>query len=74
MNKVVTRVMLAKDLPDEIRGDVAPDHRVEVRVVDLGASDDERRRRILGYVGAAERGTTVDEAVERVRQLRDEWD
>jgi tartrate dehydratase alpha subunit/fumarate hydratase class I-like protein len=74
MNKVVTRVMLAKDLPAEIRGDVDPDHRVEVRVVDLGGGEEERRARLRGYVGVAERQTTVEDAVERIRQLRDEWD
>ena len=72
MNRIVSRIMLAGELPEDIRGEISPDHRVEVRVTDLGVS--ERRGRILSYVGAARRETSVEQAVQRIRELRDEWD
>lgn len=77
MNKVVTREMLASELPEAIRGDIAPDHRVRVTVAEMNEAptSDDRRARILGYIGAAKgEPVSIDEAVDRVRQLRDDWE
>lgn len=77
MNKVVYKELLAAELPEELRDGIPPDRRVRVRVEEVAPVGDteERLARFRRYVGAArDRGTTVDEAVERIRQLRDEWD
>ena len=72
MNKVVRKEMLAGELPAGMRGDIDPENRVRVIVEDLGggASDVER---VLALAGAAaHRKTSIEDAVARIRLLRDE--
>ncbi len=78
MNRVIHRDLKAADLPPELRGGIDPSHRVRVVVEDI----DDRRilrsasaARILSLVGAASNNEpSVEEAVSRVRAIRDEWD
>ena len=61
----------AEKLPAELRGDIADGHRVRVIVEDF-VKDEPRFRRFHGI--AAEKNTSVEEAVARIRSQRDEWD
>lgn len=78
MNRVVRRELSAADLPEMLRGDIDPTHRVRVVVEDLdgiGAKRTASAQRILALAGAAaEMDTSIEEAVERIRAIRDEWD
>ena len=72
--RIVTDDFPAERLPEELRRGIDPGHRVRVTVEDEPASagTEPRYRRFHGI--AAEQGTSIDQAVERVRALRDEWD
>ena len=79
MNKIV-KVVPVELLPEELRAGIAPGHTVEVTVRDLDGDDAPRRtaeemlEKLERYVSAhGDSGATVDDAVERVRALRDEW-
>ena len=63
----------AEKLPDELRGDIDPSHRARVIVEDLSTPKNERRY-LRHFGAAADRNTSIDEAVQRIRSLRDEWD
>jgi len=67
----------AERLPPELRGDIDPSHRARVIVEDWGGEPGapERARGLYRLFGvAADKNTSVEEAVARVRALRDEWD
>lgn len=76
MNKVLTREMLAADLPAHVRGEIAADHRVVVVVRDLGATPGTPSRKGGGSfsrffdLGRQNFGS-VEEVVEHVRSIRD---
>lgn len=78
MNKTVHREIVASELPAALRGDIDPSHTVRVVVEDLGDRRAERRaaaERILRYAGLSKhKHTTVEQAVAKIRQIRDEWD
>lgn len=82
MGAVVTKEMLAAQLPMELRGSIAPDKMVRVVVEEVvdddhgGAPDREALRRLLEESQNAAEGAGVswEEAVGRVRTLRDEWE
>jgi hypothetical protein len=63
----------ADQLPDRLRGNIRSDHKVRVTVEDIGPADmpADRLRRLHGAF--RNRNTSVDEAVSRIRGLRDEW-
>jgi hypothetical protein len=63
----------AGELPERLRGAFGPDDLVRVTVEEKPVvSDEPRYKKFLGI--AASRNTSIDEAVARVRSLRDEWD
>ncbi|WP_414832237.1 hypothetical protein [Afifella sp. YEN Y35] len=67
----------AERLPPELRGDIDPSHHARVIVEDTGSRSSAPQRtgglyRLFG--AAAEKNTSVEEAVARIRALRDEWD
>lgn len=64
----------AEKLPDELRGDIDPSHRARIIVEDLSTQTKNGRWHLRHFGAAADRNTSVDEAVQRVRSLRDEWD
>ncbi|MYZ50067.1 hypothetical protein [Propylenella binzhouense] len=65
----------AEKLPEELRGDIDPSHRTRVIVEDVGRDRErglDKYRRLFGR--ASHMNTSVEEAVARIRALRDEWD
>ena len=81
MQKIVLKVE-ASELPADIRVKFAPGTEVtltyegEASKPPLSEDMIERRKRsLLQFAGVgADRNTTIDEAVARIRELRDEWD
>ena len=76
MNKIVREHYPASELPEELRGQIAKDASVTVTV-------EEEARKPLGRdqllelmrrARADAPGTTMEEAVARIRALRDEWE
>jgi len=77
MNKVVLEHYPASKLPDDLRGSIAAGASVRVIVEEEPASRRMSRGEFLESLAVARRnapGTTVKEAVDRIRGLRDEWD
>jgi len=75
MNKIVRNHYAAADLPADLRGSIDISSRVSVTVevepLPLG------REALVAMTRAIQtdsRGTTPEEAVARIRALRDEWD
>ncbi|GGD05524.1 hypothetical protein [Aureimonas glaciei] len=64
----------AGELPASVRRNIDPTHRVRITVEEIPEQAD-KEPRYLRYWGAASHlGTTTEEAVARIRALRDEWD
>lgn len=76
MNKVIHRELTASELPDDLRGDIDPTHRVRVVIEDIEVPQHQRSaaaERILALAGRGRyMNTSIEEAVRRVRELRDE--
>lgn len=65
----------AEKLPDELRGGIDPSHRTRIIVEDISGASPAVPARYLRTFGAArDFDTSVDEAVRRIRTLRDEWE
>ena len=77
MNKIVIEHYPASKLPDEVRGSIPRDALVDVTVEEssppLAISHEELVMRTQKYWRTAP-GTTIEEAIARIRELRDEWD
>jgi hypothetical protein len=72
MNRVVKEHYPVEKLPAELREGISDD-RVTVTIVGEGVRPSAVTK--VGLFGAArQRATSVDEAVTRIRSLRDEWD
>ena len=76
MNKLIKVVDVA-ELPETLREGIAPGHKVEVTVRDLGVG---RRTAAEAFAELSEFAEkhgdpagTLDDAVRRIRELRDEW-
>ena len=64
----------AEKLPEDLRGDIDPTHRARITVEDVSVPSKHGAGRYLRHFAAAEhRNTSIEEAVGRVRHLRDEW-
>ncbi len=78
MNKVIRHEHVsAALLPESLRGDIAPDATVTVTVAEEARAADlaDPVAALVAYRRSIEGpGVTIEEAVERVRALRDEWD
>lgn len=62
----------ADSLPDDLRGDIASDRSVRVTIEDSGKA--RQTVDLLRFAGAAAAlDTSADDAVKRVRELRDDW-
>jgi hypothetical protein len=73
--RVVIENYPVERLPDELRGGLDPSHRARITVEDASVGPSIKAARLRRYFGAAKhKNTSVEEAVERVRALRDEWD
>ena len=77
MNTIVTRLR-ANELPEHVRGGIDLTHEVEVTVRDLGVprlNGAEAFALLEAYVERHGRtDETMDDAVQRVSDLRDEWE
>ena len=62
----------AEKLPEELRGDIDPSHRARVTVEDTSPKEREQRRHLRHFGAARHRNTSIKEAVDRIRRLRDE--
>jgi hypothetical protein len=71
MNRIVRENYPASKLPEDLRGDIAPGASVTV-VIQPSPSAEGHLSRFVGRF--ARREVTADEAVARIRALRDEWD
>lgn len=77
MNKIVRNHYPAAKLPKELRGSIAEGSSVKVTIEEEQVrhfSRDELKRQLEAVRGRLERKVSVDEAVARIRELRDEWD
>ena len=75
MNKVVLEHYPAARLPKDLRGSIATNASVRVTVEEEPVSSD--RGELLKLLDEARReakGVSMDDAVRRIRELRDEWD
>ncbi|MCF1504878.1 hypothetical protein L0F51_14085 [Afifella sp. H1R] len=64
----------AERLPPELRGDIDPSHHARVIVEDTGSEVPARSGWRKHFRAAAHRNTSIEEAVARIRELRDEWE
>ena len=64
----------AERLPRELLGGIDPKHRVRVIIEDQPEDAPPRRPSSKFFGAAKERNTSLEEAVDRIRRLRDEWD
>lgn len=77
MNKVVHEHLKASELPERLRGgiDVAATVTVTVQEeAEVARPSRDRLRQILDDARRTATGISTEEAVARVRNLRDEWD
>jgi hypothetical protein len=72
--RIVVEDFPVERLPEELRQGLVMGHRVRVTIEDdpQATPKEPRYRRFRGI--AADRNTSIEEAVARVRALRDEWD
>ena len=77
MNKIVLEHYPASKLPEELRGQITPGASVRITVEEESARKPMTREELLQSLRDARartKGVTLEEAVARVRELRDEWD
>jgi hypothetical protein len=76
MNKIVLEHYPASKLPEELREGIAPDSSVKVTVEEETKKPLSREEllELMREARAHAPGTTIEEAVARIRTLRDEWD
>jgi len=76
MNKVVHEHLKASELPEKLREGIDASAVVTVTVQEesTGITDPDVLRRLLDEARADAVGISTDEAVARIRALRDEWD
>ncbi|MCB1384704.1 MAG: hypothetical protein KDJ80_02090 [Nitratireductor sp.] len=74
MNRIVKKHYPASKLPEELREGIPVDGLVEIQVTAESAPATSQRELIGSCSGAGPVGDNeIDEAVERIRALRDEW-
>lgn len=77
MNKIVLEHYPASKLPEDLREGIAPEASVKVTVEEEARkppSAQELRRQWLEVRKNLKHEVSLEEAVARVRELRDEWD
>jgi hypothetical protein len=76
MGRVVREHYPASRLPEELRGTIASDASVKI-IIEEEPSNAPSRERLMELMNQARRnatGVTLEDAVQRIRELRDEWD
>jgi hypothetical protein len=71
MNRIVKEHYPAAKLPDDLREGIDPQGTVTVTVVTEGSGAQRSKRELFGV--AKTHATSVQDAVARIRHLRDEW-
>lgn len=77
MNKIVLEHYPASKLPADLRGRIAPGASVKVTIEEEVLRQPMSREELLESLRKARanaKDVTLEEAVARVRELRDEWD
>ena len=77
MNKIVKEHYPASQLPKELRGSILPGASVKVTIEEEPVGKTANVHELVALAREAQenaRGTTIEEAVGRIRKLRDEWD
>jgi hypothetical protein len=76
MNKIIREHYPASLLPEDLRGQFADDAEVTVTIEEELETPPSREKllRLMREAQANAPGTTLEEAVARVRTLRDEWE
>ena len=77
MDRLVVDHYPASKLPDDLRGRIQPSAVVKVTIEELPKQNfakEELGRQLAEVRRSLEKKVTVEEAVARIRQLRDEWD
>lgn len=76
MNKIVLEHYPASQLPVELRGNLSPEASVTVTIEEepVRAKSREDILKLIRDAQARSKGVTMEEAVARIRELRDEWD
>ena len=77
MNKIVHEHLRASDLPEKLRGSIAASATVTVTIQEEAGSSRPSRDYLKKLLDDARRdapGISNEEAVARIRKLRDEWD
>ena len=75
MNKVVLEHYPAARLPKDLRGSIATNASVRVTVEEEPVSSDrDELLKLLDEARRGAKGVSTDDAVRRIRELRDEWD
>lgn len=77
MGKIVLEHYPAAKLPNELRGSIAANASVTVTIEEEPTSKALGHEELIALTKQAQaraRGTTIEEAVDRIRKLRDEWD
>lgn len=77
MNRIVREHYPVSKLPEELRQGLEPNGSVTVTVEEearKAPSADEMRKQFLEVRKSLKHKVTVEEAVARIRELRDEWD
>ena len=73
MNRIVKEHYPAAKLPDDLRVGMDPDDRVTVTVVTEPPAVERSRGKRSLFGAAKSRDTSIEEAVARIRALRQEW-
>jgi hypothetical protein len=76
MNKIVLEHFPVSKLPEELRGDLSLEASVTVTIEEevAPATSREDFLKLIRDAQARSKGVTMEEAVARIRELRDEWD
>jgi hypothetical protein len=79
MNKIVTEHIRASEVPSHLRDGIDPSALVTVTVQEESAStrpppDRAELKALIERARKSASGITTEEAVSRIRSLRDEWD
>ena len=73
MNKIVRELLPASELPSRYRGAFDPQSQIRITIEEVPSPP--TRNALIEMIEAARRLPAADDdAVERIRKLRDEWD
>jgi len=75
MNKIIRDHYPARSLPEDLRSGLKPDSLVRVVIEEEQVSPKQKRKQLRDIlIEARKAAPTDDDAVARIRKLRDEWE